>query len=285
MKIFTNFISDNDSIYDGLKQLNKPITFFYDYIPQSIEQLQINPYNFIMLHEPNEFFGMHDWVLNNYNLFNGILTWNENLLNHCNNAVLFYHSCKFLDSNYINSFKQCNKQFEVSFLSGAKKLVEGHKLRQEIYKIGDQIKIPKKWYYVLEDFNWNDFNNGGIGRPTDNHLENKKFLFKDSMFHICIENIKSNNWFTEKISEAFFTKTIPIYWGCPNISDFGYDERGILRFETPEELLYIINNLTEEKYYKMKPFVDYNYEIAKNELKLKEKLEIFFNEIIKINNL
>ena len=41
MKIFSNFIGEDEPIYDGLKKLDKPITFFYDYIPQDIEQLQI----------------------------------------------------------------------------------------------------------------------------------------------------------------------------------------------------------------------------------------------------
>ena len=43
-------------------------------------------------------------------------------------------------------------KFEVSFLSGIKTLSEGHKLRQEVYKVGDQINIPKKWFHILEDF-------------------------------------------------------------------------------------------------------------------------------------
>jgi len=80
MTIFSNFRSANDPFYDGLKTLNKPITLFFDYIPKSIEELQINPYNFIWLSEPDEFFGMQTWVLNNHELFTGILTWNEQIL-------------------------------------------------------------------------------------------------------------------------------------------------------------------------------------------------------------
>lgn len=295
MKIFSNFIDENDLIYNGLKQINKPITFFYDYIPQNIKQLQINPYNFIMLHEPDEFFGMHEWTKQNYHLFTGILTYNEKLLNYCSNAILFHHSCNHLDKEWIESFENPNKKFEISFLSGAKKLVEGHKLRQEIYKIKDQITIPKKWFYVLDDFNWEDFNKGGVGRPSHTEyidgktilpqVEGKKILFKESMFHVCLENTKYDFYFSEKISEAFLTKTVPIYWGCPKISDYGYDERGIIRFENIEELIYIVNNLTEEKYYKLKPYIDHNYNIAKKEIRFKEKIESFFNEFIKINNL
>jgi hypothetical protein len=250
MKIFSNFIGEDEPIYNGLKILDKPITFFYDYIPQSIDQLQINPYNFIMLHEPNEFFGMHTGVLTNSQYFTGILTWNKDILDQCENAILFHHSCNHLESDYIDSFKSKTKDFEISFLSGTKDLVEGHKLRQSIYNLKDQINIPKKWFKVLDDFNQKNFELTGIGRPTDSKLQakGKQILYNNSMFNIAVENIKADNWFTEKISDAFNTKTVPVYWGCENISDFGYDERGIIRFDSMEKLTYIINDLTEEKY-------------------------------------
>jgi hypothetical protein len=287
MKIFSNFINGNDPIYDKLKSWNKPITFFYDYIPQSIDQLNINPYNFIMLHEPNEFFGMHTWVLNNYQYFTDILCWDKDILDQCENSILFHHSCNHLESDYINSFESKNKDFEISFLSGTKDLVEGHKLRQLIYNLETRINIPKKWFKVLNDFDQAKFELTGIGRPTDakSQAKGKQILYNNSMFNIAVENVKADNWFTEKISDAFNTKTIPIYWGCENISDFGYDERGIIRFETLEELIYIVNNLTEETYDKMKLYVDHNYNVARNELRLKEKLEIFFHELIELNNL
>lgn len=284
MKIFSNFIEETDLCWDGLKELNKPITFFYDYIPNNINQLQLNPYNFIFLQEPNELFGMHTWVKNNYQLFTGILTWDKDILDNCPNAILFYHSCNYLDKNYIDSFANKDKKFEVSFLSGAKKLIEGHKFRQEIYKIGDQITTPKKWFYTLEDFNQNDFDNGGIGRSNE-FWHSKKVCFNESMFHVCVENTKQPNWFTEKISDAFNTKTVPIYWGCPNISDFGYDEKGIIRFSTTDELVSIINNLTENTYNNMKPYIDYNYHVAKNELLFKPKIEQLFVEFCTLNNI
>ena len=103
------------------------------------------------------------------------------------------------------------------------------------------------------------------------------------MFHVAVENVKENNWYTEKIGEAFCTKTVPIYWGCPNIGDY-YDERGIIKFNTIEELTYIVNNLTEEKYNEMKPYIDYNYEVAFHD-NLSNKIDMFFKELIELNNL
>ena len=104
------------------------------------------------------------------------------------------------------------------------------------------------------------------------------------MFHICVENTKQHNWFTEKISDAFNTKTIPIYWGCPNISDFGYDERGIIRFNNEFELIQILNSLTPELYNHMKPYIDYNYEVAKLDM-VEDKATQFFDAFIQANNL
>lgn len=289
MKIFSNFRPENSSVYDGLKLLDKPITFFYDYIPQSIEQLNINPYNFIMLHEPNEFFGMHTWVKQNYHLFTGIMTWNEELLNTLPNSILFHHigegGCGMKENNYIETFNKeyPNKSFCISYLSGAKSLVQGHKFRQEIYKLEDQINIPKKWFYTLNDFNKEEFEKGGVGRP-DNHWISKKICFVDVMFHIGVENVYYDNWYTEKITDAFATKTLPIYWGCPNLGDLGYDERGIIRFNTKEELVNIVNSLTPETYYDRLPYMEYNCEIIKYH-RIKDKLESFFKEIIEINNL
>ena len=291
MTIFSNFRPSDDPFYDGLKALNKPITFFFEYIPQSIEQLQINPYNFIWLAEPDEFFGMHTWVRNNSNLFTGILTWHEETLQNCPNAILFPYTgdqgaMAELTNEEFDIFttkKENNLKFEVSFLSGAKTLVEGHRFRQEIYKIKDQINIPKKWFYTLNDFNNESFTKGGIGRP-DRIWGEKQILFNETMFHVCVENVWHDNWYTEKIGDAFVTKTVPIYKGCPNIEELGYDERGILRFNTTPELISLINSLTPDVYYDMKPYVDYNYEIIKQNRVL-PALETFFKEFIELNSL
>jgi len=293
MKIFSNFRSaDDDEIFNSLREKfsDKPITFFYDFIPQSIQQLQINPYNFIWLVEPDEFFGMHSWVLANSHLFTGILTWNETILEQCPNAVLFpFHAdgggIGEVTDKYLDEFvqKNSNKKFEVSFLSGAKSLIEGHKLRQEIYKIGDQITIPKKWFHTLEDFNKDDFAKGGIGRP--NKIWNsKQICFTESMFHIGVENINRKNWYTEKIADAFATKTIPIYCGCSNLGELGYDERGIIRFNSTSELISICNSLTPDIYEEMKPYIEHNYYEVKGN-RTKGKVESFFKEVIEINNI
>lgn len=288
---FRNPETDPYLLYIKEKYQDKPITFWYDKIPESQDQLNINPYNFMFLHEPNEFFGLHNQVLNNYQLFTVILTWNDLLLNICDNAINFTYNGQTLDTNYIEQNRV--KDFNISFLCGTKTLVNGHKLRHEIFNLESQIKIPKKWFYVLEDYDkktdtrpgYTDYSKdlSHIPLGVDPIGYGRRVLFDDSMFSIVIENVNYNNWYN-KIGDTFLTKTIPLYWGCSNISDFGYDERGIIRFNTHEELLDIINNLTPEDYYKRLPYINHNFELAKIDT-FENNISQFFDNFIKLNNI
>ena len=78
-------------------------------------------------------------------------------------------------------------------------------------------------------------------------------------FHIAVENSSLPNYMTEKLHDCFLTKTVPIYYGCPNIADH-YDMGGVLKFETGEQLVNILRNLSPELYDKMKTSIDENYE-------------------------
>jgi len=290
LKFYSNF----DPIFHFLKDKyqNKPFTIWHESFPSSIEQLKENPYNFLIILEPNEFFGLHNIAVNNHNLFTAILTWSDYILQNCNNGVKFTFNGRILDGEFIKLIENKPKYFEVSFLSGDKNLVEGHHLRQKIYSLQDQVSVPKKWFHVLDDYDKENKVRPGysnyekdlshIPKGIDIVGYGKRILY-DSMFNIIIENVKHNNWYN-KIGDTFLTKCIPIYWGCPNIEEFGYDERGIIRFNNEKELINILNTLTPEIYYKMKPYIDYNYEIAKLDM-VEDKATQFFDSFIEINNI
>jgi len=273
---------------------NLPISLFMDHLPTA-EELSINSINFILLHEPNEFFGFHNWVYNNFNYFSGILTYNQKLLNELPNTIPFHFGLiQSKDKEYYDSFKTKEKTFEVSFLSGIKNLSEGHKFRQQIYTIKDQINIPKKWYRVLDDFDHSTNVRPGYPEYSKDisHIPEfeapeqygRRVLFNDSMFHIAVENVKNINWYTEKIAQAFATKTVPIYWGCPNLDELGYDSRGVITFNTKEELINILNNLSPQDYFSRLEYINYNYEVSLIDT-FKNNLTNFLNELKNINNL
>jgi len=290
LKFYSNF----DPIFHFLqdKYQNKPFTIWHETFPSNIEQLKENPYNFLIILEPNEFFGLHDIAINNYNLFTAVLTWSDFILKNCDNGVKFTFNGRILDNEFIKLTENKPKHFEISFLSGDKNFTEGHHLRQKIYSLKDQISTPKKWFHVLEDYDkenkvrpgYSTYNKDLSHIPTGIDIVGygKRILY-NSMFNIIIENVKYNNWYN-KIGDTFLTKCVPIYWGCPNIEEFGYDERGIIRFNDEKELIDILNTLTPEIYYKMKPYIDYNYKIAKLDM-VEDKATQFFDSFIKLNNI
>jgi hypothetical protein len=241
---------------------DKPISIFNDYTP-TIEELNINPINILIIQEPNQLFGLHDWAIQNKNYFSCILTWGQDILDKCENALLLPFGTTFLHSN--DEYKQMafnNKKLETSFMCGPKHLIEGHFLRHKIYNRKSEITTPTKWLFSGD----------------------KKPCFGESMFHLTIENSKNQNYFTEKIIDAFITKTIPVYWGCPNIEEF-FDIRGMYVFENENEAIAIINSLTEEDYYSKKEYIEKNYQTAIYYAEFFMRSKNIIKEIIKINNI
>lgn len=289
MKIFTRFLPEAKykTLIESLPKFkDKPLTIFNDYLPTQ-EELWINPINILILNEPNEFFGHHTYAWQHQSDFSVILTWNQTLLDNLPNAILSHSAEKKLDDNYIQSFAHNTERvFEVTFLRGILDLVEGHKLRHKLFALENEITLTHTFWPVLDDFNWET-----KARPGDDENGNsiwgegkKQIWDRNSMFHVVIENTKHQNFYTEKIQDCFYTKTVPIYWGCPNIGEF-WDDRGIINFNTEEEAVEIINKLTPEDYYSRLPYIQNNYEIALEQGCFYKRLELFLDELITLNKL
>ena len=75
------------------------------------------------------------------------------------------------------------------------------------------------------------------------------------------------------------TNNIPIFRGTKNVSKF-FDERGIIFWETVEDLEKVLDNLNEELYQTMLPYVKINYELAKRYLDADEVLCRMINNCI-----
>jgi FkbM family methyltransferase len=275
LKIFSNFIhftSFLDGMNDTLEKRDfylhgnddlkyKPISIFNDH-PANDHQLFVNDINILMIMEPNQLFGLHNYALQNWDKYNIILTWGQEILDHCPNAVFHPFGISWLDKEYINNVDNIDKKFEVSFLCGGKQRIEGHHLRHKLYKREKEIIIPKQWYYTLPDY---DYNNG---HHTIVQYEGKspgyeKLKLWNSMFSICIENSSNRNYHTEKVIDAFLSKTIPVYWGCPNLEELGYDPNGFIYCNNDDEIINTVNKLTPDDYYSRKEAIEYNFEVAK----------------------
>ena len=267
MKIFSNFIPQNfyeKYIGEDEELKDKPISIFNDYVPK-LEELAVNPYNILVIIEPNELFGLHDWAIQNADSFSCILTWSEKILSQCSNALMVPFGTTFLHTkNRYRELAAMKKDFELSFICGNKNYTKGHRLRHTLFEKCNHVEVPLKKYYTTE--------------------EPKEVCFRNSMFHLAVENTRHLNFFTEKIVDAFLTKTVPIYWGCPNIGDF-FNEKGIIILESEEDFISLVNNLTEEDYYSRRDFIEENYNTALHYAEIFTRINGILKEIVKINNI
>lgn len=81
--------------------------------------------------------------------------------------------------------------------------------------------------------------------------ENKHDILSKYKFSLCYENVeKEKGWVTEKIFDCFNARTVPIYWGAENITDYIPKETFIDRrdFKNDLELLLFIKSINETSY-------------------------------------
>jgi len=85
-----------------------------------------------------------------------------------------------------------------------KKLTEGHVKRHEFVAslkahFGDELDIFGRGFRYVSD-KWD--------------------AIADYKYHIVIENSRFPHYWTEKLADAFLGWSLPIYYGCPNITDY-----------------------------------------------------------------
>ena len=168
------------------------------------------------------------------------------------------------------------KRFAVSSICGTKNApnAKGHFLRMVLYHNQKLFThMPMTLYRssyqkpVLPDCGSNPF----LG-------PRKTQLFETFQFSIIIENAKQRNYFSEKIMDCLLAKTIPIYYGCPNIGDF-FDVRGFIIIDAEEieptihELYYKISQLDEGYYSRHLEFIENNYKAAQKYMDIYTNLE------------
>lgn len=212
-------------------------------------------------------------VIANAHKYDLILTTDETILKECNNAVFFPYGTTWLNKNknahkdstgvFEDKILDCvsDKTFTISFLTTGLMGKSGYEIRSTIWNNKSLINVKTLFYSSTRVKTTHDCLSYGKFSNTlhDGLLPNddKINIFK-SKFSIAVENTKEKSYFTEKLIDCFLTKTVPIYWGCPNIEEF-FDTRGMIIFNTIEEFYEKINYIKESDYDDMKPYIEANY--------------------------
>ena len=218
------------------------------------------------LHEQRDYFkkDLMNIVINNYDKFHTILTFDKIILETVPNArfcnadgitqfviqpnqlnIQPYHSDLYTDTDIdqtIKIYKKTNFN-KASCITSSKSFLPGQVDRLNfVNSIKDRVDL--------------------YGRGI-REIPSKLDALHNYAFSVAIENnvSKDDYYFTEKLLELFVTGTVPIYYGCPNIDEF-FDMDGILTFSNQSELDDILSNLSKEKYNSMLDSVKNNFSLA-----------------------
>jgi hypothetical protein len=244
------------------------LELYVDTVPHT--PIPENTIRFVFLLEPPEIYNQSNNALIGLgnNTYNYLLTHNQELLDKSNKAHLFEFG-----TTWVKDYDFPEKNFSISALIGGKLMAQGHYLRQELLNNDTRIQTPKNFFISSHFPSKNE-----KGYPF---LEpDKKPLF-NSQFHICIENAKRLNWFTEKLIDTLTTKTIPIYWGCPNIGDW-FNLDGFYIVDNVNDIVNVCNSLDETVYNSKLAAIEENYQKALFFSKIENRLIQKMTEIINL---
>jgi hypothetical protein len=195
------------------------------------------PYRVFWQMEPPGILDIWKKVIQNHKFYDLILAWHPEIISECGNAKLFPPGAVWCQSDDTSQ-----KKFSASFLISSKRICDGHRFRVEIYD-------------CLPDH----CNNLPIVKhKSPPYLPTKESMLIPHQFAIVMENAMIPNNFTEKVNDAFATKTIPIYWGASNLGNF-YNPEGFYQFETFAGLMRVLKGLTPDTYASKKEAIEDNY--------------------------
>lgn len=216
--------------------------------------------------EPEAIYMLESFLVKHYKRYKYIFTFSDNILKKCPNAIFYIYGTTWIPKEIYTSIDIYKKKFKISSLTGGKNFTIGHQFRKTLYDL--QLELS-------DIFTWFISKHSPVPSIQDNNVIDSKFeLFETFQFSIVIENSQQINYFTEKLIDCLITKTIPIYWGCPNISTFFNTTGWILLDSTDiESFKSKINTLTSDYYMNYISIIEENYTKAIEYCDLKRNLE------------
>lgn len=187
---------------------------------------------------------INEGALSNSHSFDKIYTFADAMLSSYETAELFPWGASWLDFDNL----KLDKKPRITFVTSSKIQTPGHKLRLEIFD----------FLSYIDDANGLDI----YQHQSPPFHETRNDFFDKAMFHIAVENSQQKNYFTEKVIDCFASKTIPIYYGCPNLGDW-FNMDGVLTFDDLSSLKKVLSNINEDFYHNRKEAIEDNYQIAK----------------------
>jgi hypothetical protein len=182
----------------------------------------------LMIMEPRAIHARHfDRLTKNSSRFHRILAHDEEFLASCPNSDLLLFGTTWISDR---SDLDVEKSQNLSLIASKKASLEGHALRHEMVK----------WMRSKEvEF---DALGGGYKSFGDKSEGLARYRYS-----VVIENVRERGYFTEKLLDAIFCETVPIYWGCPNIDEY-FDTTAMIICETRADIERAVTSISREDY-------------------------------------
>lgn len=203
---------------------------------------KINAKVSLLLAEPDAVHAKHIRMLHlSQHRFHRILTRSPKILARYPQARLFVTGDSFL-----RQLDQpvSEKRSEVSLIASGKRDLEGHKLRHAVV---DQIRAKDVPATIM----------GSAYAPFE-HKEDGLAPFR---YSVVIENIRERSMFTEKIIDACLCRTVPLYWGAPDIAEW-FDPDGLILCEDVAAFMAALRTLGPDDYARRSDAIEANRQLA-----------------------
>ena len=252
--MITLFHNTTALVPEKLHQPTSPTTIIQDYV----QSKNPNTRNIYIQVEPEAIYPVEAKIIRDAKHYDFILTFNEEILRQCPNAVKYIYGTTWISSNDFGIVDVTKKRFRMTSVTGDKLMTTGHRFRHRVYYTQERIQsIPTVFYRSMRSSLPTIGNNPYL--PAG--LSSKIDLFREEQYSLVIENSRQRNYFTEKLCDCLITKTIPVYYGCPNIADY-FDTTGwiILEKDSVDDLVSKLEHLTPDHYANCLSIVERNFE-------------------------
>lgn len=186
-----------------------------------------------------------------------ILTYHEEILQRFPHARRSLYANSWIVPEDYRTVKPSKKKPAASFPVGAKVQTSGHRYRQVLLQ---NHLLLNQSFPVTFFASW-DWNPPLPCRKLPQDQPGKRVLFEEFQFSFGVENCRHENYFTEKLIDCLIMKTLPIYWGAPNVG-LSFDTSGWIILETmdPEEVLQKLDAIAEGHYLRHAASIEANYQ-------------------------
>ena len=214
----------------------------------------------LMIVEPDVIHKKHLYLARYFQFrFYRILTKNSDLIRRCSKARFFFYGASQIENV---ATVDTSKKRGCSLIASSRNKLEGHQLRHQI------VNEAKK----------RDLDVDVMGRGYQNFGPKEDGL-ASYLYSVVIENSVETSYFTEKIVDTCLCRTVPIYWGAPDIGDY-FDVDGIIVCQNAQDILEAIENISSTDYKFRQDAIERNVVFAKKyaDVEMRAALEVMSND-------